>query len=551
MPRKYTRKTSVGSWSEETLMAAVNAVKKKELSIRKASCMYNIPFSTLQIRIKSNNFSPPSLGCRPIFSPQQENEISEHIKKLAKLFYGLTPLQLRQTAFDYATKNNIPHSFNVGQRLAGVDWFYNFIRRNPSISVRKPEAISINRITSFNKEEVTLFYNNLEILMKKHKFTAARIYNMDETGITTVTDPGNLIAPKGQKRVGSVTSWERGKNITVICTMNASGSYVPPVFIFPRKRMDNNLSRNGPPGALYQCSKNGWTNENIFLEWLNHFKNYCKPTAEEPVLLILDNHGSHITLQAYQFCRDNNIVMLSLPPHSSHRLQPLDVTFFGPLKTAYKKECDLFMKRNALVKITPFDIAELFNKAYSNIASIQKGVSGFAATGIYPTNPNVFGDEDFYAANTFTQNEVSQNNTNDLITNTSPSTSQHLPSTSYQVPQNSSLTLEEISQQSPSTSKQTQQLIPSTSNQQTTPSSNSSIVSFEEISPIPKVLLSKVTHRRAAKQHSIIITASPMKNKLIEKEKKRQLKEKPKKIKKENLSRKPKGNGKHTIFEYF
>lgn len=127
-------------------------------------------------------------------------------------------MQLRQTAFDYAAKNNIPHSFNVGQRLAGVDWFYNFMRRNPSISVRKPEAISINRIIAFNKEEVTLFYNNLEILMQKHKFTLARIYNMDETGITTVTDPGNLKASKGQKRVGSVTSWERGKNITVICT---------------------------------------------------------------------------------------------------------------------------------------------------------------------------------------------------------------------------------------------------------------------------------------------------------------------------------------------
>lgn len=152
------------------------------------------------------------------------------------------------------------------------------------------------------------------------------------------------------------------------------------------------------------------------------------------------------------------------------------------------------MKRNALVKITPFDIAELFNKAYINIANTQKGVSGFAATGIYPTNPNVFYDEDFYAANTFTQNEVSQNNTNDLITNASPSTSQHLPPTSYHMPQNSSLTLEEIFQQFPSTSKQTQHLIPSTSNQQTTPSSNSSIVSFKEISPIPKVLLSKVTH---------------------------------------------------------
>lgn len=125
--------------------------------------------------------------------------------------------------------------------------------------------------------------------MEKYKFTATRIFNMDETGISTVQDPGYIIASKGQKRVGSITSWERGKNVTVICAISASGTFIPPVFIFPRKRMDNKLSKNGPPGALYQCTKNGWTNENIFLVWLKHFFNYCKPTADEKVLLILDN----------------------------------------------------------------------------------------------------------------------------------------------------------------------------------------------------------------------------------------------------------------------
>lgn len=102
--------------------------------------------------------------------------------------------------------------------------------------------------------------------------------------------------------------------------------------------------------------------------------------------------------------------MLSLPPHSSHRMQPLDVTFFGPLKAAYRRECDIFMKNNAMVKITPYDLSEIFNKAYSNVASIQKCVSGFSATGIYPLNPDKFNDDDFYASNTFSQNQINLNN---------------------------------------------------------------------------------------------------------------------------------------------
>lgn len=103
MPRSYKRKTTIGGWSEELLIAAVDLVLKKNLACVKQQT----PFSTLQKRIKSNNSGPPSLGCTPIFTPQQEYDMAEHIKNLAELFYGLTPLQLRQAAFDYVEINNI------------------------------------------------------------------------------------------------------------------------------------------------------------------------------------------------------------------------------------------------------------------------------------------------------------------------------------------------------------------------------------------------------------------------------------------------------------
>lgn len=61
-----------------------------------------------------------------------------------------------------AEANKIKYNFNNNLKLAGIDWFYNFIRRNPSILVRKPEATSMSRITAFNKSEVSLFFENLE-----------------------------------------------------------------------------------------------------------------------------------------------------------------------------------------------------------------------------------------------------------------------------------------------------------------------------------------------------------------------------------------------------
>jgi hypothetical protein len=229
------------------------------------------------------------------------------------MYHGLTPQQFRKVAFEFDEKLNVHHRFNTS-RVAGKDWLEGFLKRNRSISVRKPEATSMSRIKGFNKTEVKTFFENLENLMEKFKFTPNNIYNMDETGITTVQDTNKILAAKGQKRIGAVTSGERGQTTTVICAFNAAGTYVPPVFIYARQRMTPLLEGNGPPGSLYKCSKNGWINEELFIQWLQHFKKYANPSETEPVLLILDNHGSHITLEAYDFCKENFITMLSLPP---------------------------------------------------------------------------------------------------------------------------------------------------------------------------------------------------------------------------------------------
>ena len=159
--------------------------------------------------------------------------------------------------------------------------------------------------------------------------------------------------------------------------------------------MSPQLEKGGPPGATFRCSHNGSCNEELFLVWIKHFTNFTKPTAEDPLLLIMDNHGSHITLESYKFCKENHIHVVSIPPHSSHRLRPLDLAFFGPLKTAFNAECDRFLRANRLHKITVYDIASFFNEAYVKVATMDKEASGFKAAGIFPYNPEKFGEVDF------------------------------------------------------------------------------------------------------------------------------------------------------------
>ncbi|XP_047002592.1 MFS-type transporter clz9-like [Schistocerca americana] len=362
---------------------------------RVAARMYGIPLSTLRDRLKTGDCSKVNLGRKPIFSKEQEDNTAEHVLLLAKTFYEISSVELRRLVYEYAEANNIQHNFNKISKRAGQDWLSGFLRRNPSVSIRKPQVTSLNRISAFNSSEVKLFFSNLTTVMDVHKFDASRIYNFDETGISTVQKPGKILAPKGAKQVDSATSWERGKNITACCAVSASGVYVPSMFILPRLRMTPALQRGGPPNSIYECSKNGWMTEEPFPKWLKHFANFTKASKDHTILLILDNHTSHVSLEAYNFCKDNGIVVVTLPPHCSHGLQPLDVAFFSSLKAAFNQECDNFMRSNPHQKITPYDICPIFSKAFMRIANIEKGISGFSKTGIFPLNPTTFNDEDF------------------------------------------------------------------------------------------------------------------------------------------------------------
>ena len=204
--------------------------------------------------------------------------------------------------------------------------------------------------------------------------------------------------PKGVRQVGKIISAERGTTVTVICAMNASGSYIPPMLIFPRKRLIDQLMKGAPPGSIGGTSASGWTDSTLFLKWMEHFVQHTSASDSNPKILIVDGHHSHKSLEAIDFCHDHGIVMITLPPHCTHKMQPLDRTFFKPLKCSYNSAADNWMRTHPGKRITLYDMAEIFATAYATVAVVNKAVKGFAVSGIFPFNKAIFTDEDFTAA---------------------------------------------------------------------------------------------------------------------------------------------------------
>lgn len=179
--------------------------------------------------------------------------------------------------------------------------------------------------------------------MQKYNFSPDKIYNIDETGNTTVHVPPKILAIKGIKQIGSMTFGERGINVTMISAINAIGNYVPPMLIFPRVFFKEHMIHGAPQGTIGATNQSGWSNEGLFLTYLKHFIEFTKPSKESPVLCIMDNHDSHISVPVIELAKTNGLVLLSLPPHTSHKMQPQDRTVLGPYKTFYNNAASAWM----------------------------------------------------------------------------------------------------------------------------------------------------------------------------------------------------------------
>ncbi|KAK2578414.1 hypothetical protein KPH14_012584 [Odynerus spinipes] len=141
--------------------------------------------------------------------------------------------------------------------------------------------------------------------------------------------------------------------------------------------MQSRLLDGAPPGSQATISDNGWINGPAFLLWLQFFVEQVRPNKDRPVLLLLDNHESHKYFPALDYATKHNIIFISFAPHTTHRMQPLDVAVYGPIKKYFEQELNTFQKNHPGRIINQYDISKLFEAAYSKGASVKNAVEGF------------------------------------------------------------------------------------------------------------------------------------------------------------------------------
>ncbi len=161
------------------------------------------------------------------------------------------------------------------------------------------------------------------------------IINYDETNLSD--DPGRkkVFTKRGLKYPERVMNSSKSAT-SIMYAASASGAVLPVYVVYKAKHLYNTWTRNGPDNVRYNRTESGWFDTNRFQDWLEKvILPYCRK-LEGKIILIGDNLSSHLSCEAVKLCEAANVNFIFLLANSTHLTQPLDISFFRPLKEAWR-----------------------------------------------------------------------------------------------------------------------------------------------------------------------------------------------------------------------
>ena len=209
------------------------------------------------------------------------------------------------------------------------------MKRNPGLSSQFSKRYNYEHAKCEDPKIIGEWFNLVQKTIIQYGIHPDDIYNFDETGFAMgLTSTARVITRAEYYGRRSCLQPGNREWVTVIECINASGWVLSPCIIFKGKVYIEGWFNDLPDNWRFEVSPNGWTSDEIGLRWLQ--KLFIPSTSScmkgQYRLLVLDGHGSHLTPNFDKICEENKIILICMPPHSSHLLQPLDIGCFAVLK---------------------------------------------------------------------------------------------------------------------------------------------------------------------------------------------------------------------------
>jgi hypothetical protein len=295
-------------------------------------------------------------------------------------------------------------------------WLKQFLSEHPQFSARIPSKLTASRALALNETTVEKYFDTIEKCILGFNLTAERIWNMDEKGFCgdSSATSKKVIADKSVRHLNHIKRNKFTDHFSLLAIVNAAGQAIPPVITFEGKTLSVDYTAEDWKDILLCVQKNGYFTRDTLPGIFNHIS-FHTTNIPKPLLLIYDGSQTHIDSEALIHAKSLGIEILCLPANTTHRLQPLDRSCFGPFSRKWKSACFNYRLHNNNQGIARKDIIPILKNAYNATITSNNIVSGFRSCGIWPFNRAAIDKKDFAPSINFSKTQISANNLNTTI----------------------------------------------------------------------------------------------------------------------------------------
>ena len=321
--------------TRERLNHAIQLYEQAEgsLSITQAAKLCAVSKATLYRRINGRRDQVSYGISQRKLTPEEEDSIKGWVLEIQSWGFPPRVAQLREMAEELLRAKG-------DYKELGKNWVSGFLGRHPTLQAKYSRTLDQDRFLAQNRDIIQDWFNLYRSIKAEYGIIDEDTYNMDENGyMIGIAGSSKVVFSKYQKQAFINQAGNR-EWASLIEAIGTTGRRLPLFVILKGKKWkDDWFIPELESGDCISLSENGWTDNKLCMEWI---QDCFEPATRSYLrgqywLLIIDRHASHVSTEFIKVTQAHKIICLCLPPHSTHLLQPLDVSVFGPLKQNYKK----------------------------------------------------------------------------------------------------------------------------------------------------------------------------------------------------------------------
>ena len=250
---------------EGRILLAIQAIRNQEITaVRKAARSFNVPEATLRRRLHGTPFRSETRANSRKLTEIEEESLQKWILSMDSRGAAPRPATVREIANLLLMRRG-----STPVQTVGENWVSNYIKRHPELSTRFSRRYNYERAKCEDPRIIHEWFNCVQHTILQYGIDPDDIYNFDETGFAMgLTATAKVITRSEYYGRRSLLQPGNREWATAIEAISASGWALPPCIIFKGKVFIEGWFHSLPGDWLFEVSPNGWTSDEIGLQWL-------------------------------------------------------------------------------------------------------------------------------------------------------------------------------------------------------------------------------------------------------------------------------------------